>query len=105
MKTVTTITYNVAGIPSTCLHFEGEVKITSLVREVAKDFYGYTTDHFGQSEDVLHSSFIELSDDVTIEIEVDDIEDNSIINFNNISEFEETHIKYAMLARMIFAAM
>ena len=104
MKT-TTITYSVANVPSTCLHLEGEIKIASLTREVAKDFYGYTTNHFGKSEPTLHDAFIGLSDDVVIEVEVDDVKDSSIINFSNISEFEETHIKYAMLARMIFAAM
>lgn len=103
--TITSITYSIAGTPSTRLHLEGEVKITSLVSEVAKDFYGYTTDHFGQSEAVLHDAFIEIGNDVEVTIEVNDIKDNSIINFNSISEFEETHIKYAMLARMIFAAM
>ena len=99
----TTITYNVAGIPTTRLHLEGEVKLSDLTYEVAKDFYGYTTDHFGQ-EPVLHDAFIELGNDVEITIEVDDIED-AIINFSNVHDFEETHVKYCVLARMIFSAM
>lgn len=105
MKPITTITYSVAGIPSTRLHLEGEVKLSELTYEVAKDFKAYTTNHLGKSEPVIQSSFIELGNDVEITIEVDDIEDNSIVNFSNVSDLDMTHVKYATLAKIIFAAM
>ena len=101
--TITSITYSIAGTPSTRLHLQGEVKVSDLNSEVARDFEGHTTNHFGKSENVIQNSFIELGNDVEVTVEVDDIED-AIINFSNVHDFEETHVKYCVLARMIFAA-
>ena len=103
MKTITSITYSVCGTPSTRLHFQGEVKVSDLNSEVVKDFEGHTTNHFGKSEDVLQNSFIELGNKITVEVEVDDFEDNSIIITSTTSTLNETHVNYCVL-RMIFAA-
>lgn len=104
MKTITSITYSIDGVPSTRLHIQGEVKVSDLNSEVVRDFEDHTTNHFGKSEDVLQNSFIELGNGVTVEVEVDDFEDNSIIITSTTSTLNETHVKYCVLARMIFAA-
>lgn len=106
MKTITSITYSVANTPSTRLHIKGEVKLSDLTYEVARDFESHTTNHFGTTEAVLQNSFIELGNDVTVEVEVNDFEDNDIIIINSTtSELDKTHVKYCAFARMIFAAM
>lgn len=97
MKKITTISYKIGNMISTRLHLKGEVKLSDLTYEVAKDFEDTT-------KEVLQNTIVDLGNDVSVEVEVNDVDDNDIILLSTIDEFDETHIKNCVFARMILAA-
>ena len=40
-ETITTVTYSISGIPSVCLHFEGEIRKSELPVSLQREF-GFT---------------------------------------------------------------
>ena len=98
-KTMTTVTFKVSNDITTRMHIRGEVKFSSLTREVQKWFDGHTTNHFGATEEaVLQDCFIEIADDIICEIEIDDYDDSDIIIFSSIEDFNNMIIEYSVLA-------
>ena len=97
--TMTTAEFKMNGTTSTRLNVKGEIALSSLTREVQKWFDGHTTNHFGATEAVLQDCLIEISEDITCEIEIKEYnEGEDIILFSNIKDFDDSIIDYAVLA-------
>ena len=103
MKNImTTATIKMNNVTVTRIHLPGEIRFSSLTREVQKWFVGHTTNHFGVSEPVLQDCLIEIADDIICEIEMGEYNDNDIIIFADIKDFDDMIVDYAVLAA-IFA--
>ena len=99
MATMSIIEFKVNGTTSTRLNVKGEIALSSLTREVQKWFDGHTTNHFGTTEAVLQDCLIEIAEDVTCEISIEEYDDdNDIIFFSNIKDFDDKVIDYEVLA-------
>ena len=96
--TMTTAEFKMNGTTITRLHIDGEIKFSSLTREVQKWFDGHTTNHFGVSEAVLQDCLIEIADDIICEISIEEYDDNDIIFFSNVKDFDDKVIDYEVLA-------
>lgn len=99
MKTMTTITFNTDGMRSTTLHVKGEIPMASInIPPIIQYTEGHSTNHFGETEPVLQSCCIELGESTTIEIDVEEYDENySAICFNSIQDFINCFKKYHFL--------
>lgn len=102
MNTMTTVNFKMNGNTITRMHIDGMITFSSLTREVQKWFDGHTTNHFRTIEPVLQDCLIEIADDIICEIETGEYDDNDIIYFSNVKDFDEKFVDYAVLSA-IFA--
>lgn len=99
-ETITTVTYSISGIPSVCLHFEGEIRKSELPVSLQREF-GFTN-HCGEvNEEVMAIQFFTIGKDITVEVDVDDVEVHAMI-INDISDLYENHKRMYALEGLEF---
>lgn len=94
-KTMTTIKYFIGNVTANVLHFEGEIKKSQLPVAL-RNMFEYTN-HLEDSELVLANQLIPIGKDVTVEVDIDDVNAEDIIFINKIVDILNAHKKMYML--------